>query len=741
MSRTRLPVGEEQPADEIRRLQHCLNDLLAILALPAMWSGRDAAHLGHTLLDVLLALLDLDVVAVRLTDADAGTPIEIVRVADPRRTPFRQEEISALLAVEPEETTRSWPGPGYPSVEGMDLSLALFPLGVNGEMGRLLAGARRPDFPDADERLLLNIAANQAAIGLREARLLRDQRRLASELDGRVARRTAELFAANEELRKEIADRRLAETRLVDEERQLKQSEARKAAILDSALDGIVTFDHAGRITEFNPAAERTFGYRRQDVLGRLLADAIIPMALRAQYRVGLLQDLTASETRLLGKRVEITAMRADGSEFAAELAITRIPLDGPPAFTGYLRDITERKRFEEELKRGEAFLAEGQRLTTTGSFAWRVATGEITWSDELYRMFEFDRSRPVTLTDIGSRVHPDDLPLLYDMLTRAEAEASGFEYEHRLLMPDQSVKHLHLVAHARRARDGALEYIGAVQDVTERRRSAEALGRLQSELAHMARVTSLGALTASIAHEVNQPLSGIVTNASTSLRMLASDPPNVAGALETARRTIRDARRASDVITRLRSLFNRKAVTAEPVDLNEAAREVVALSTGELQRSRVTLQTEYQDALPTILGDRVQLQQVLLNLLRNAVDAMSGVEDRPKLLVIRTALDDGESIRLSVADTGTGLDAETLPRLFEPFFSTKESGMGIGLSVSRTIIESHGGRLWAIPNGGPGATFAFSIPLHPARAPGKYRGDGGTVPTVSAAARQERPA
>lgn len=740
MNDSRLQFGQEQAADEVRRLQRCLNDLVSILALPAMWSGRDAAHLGHTLVDVLLGLLQLDLVAVRLTDEDRGTPVEMVRVADPRSLAFRPEEIAALLGGNPGAPPLQWPEMRRFAVEGIELSIAPFPLGLHGEMGRIIVGSRRPDFPDQDERLLLNIAANQAAIGLREARLLRDQKQVASELDQRVARRTAELAAANEELRKEIADRRLAETRLVDEERQLKQSEARKAAILDSALDGIVTFDHAGRITEFNPAAERTFGHRRQAVLGRLLADVIIPPALRAQYRVGLLRDLTAGETVMLGKRVEMTAMRADGSEFAAELAITRIPLEGPPAFTGYLRDITERKRFEEELRRSEAFLAEGQRLTITGSFAWRVATGEITWSDELYRMFEFDRAKPVTLTDIGTRVHPDDLPLLYDMLNRVSAEASGFEYEHRLLMADQSVKHLHLVAHARRTREGALEYIGAVQDVTERRRSEEALGRLQSELAHMARVTSLGALTASIAHEVNQPLSGIVTNASTSLRMLGSTPPNVEGALETARRTIRDAKRASDVITRLRALFNRKAVTAEPVDLNEAAREVVALSAGELQRGRVTIRTEFHEAVPTIFGDRVQLQQVMLNLLRNAVEAMSRVEDRTRLVVIRTGLDLGETVRLSVEDTGTGLDPEASPRLFEAFYSTKATGMGIGLSVSRTIIEGHGGRLWATPNEGPGATFSFTIPIQAARAPSMYRGDGGAMPTVTAKPEQGRP-
>jgi PAS domain-containing protein len=294
--------------------------------------------------------------------------------------------------------------------------------------------------------------------------------------------------------------------------------------------------------------------------------------SLREGHRQGFARYLATGEARVLGKRVELTAARADGSEFPVELAISRIPLDGPPSFTGYLRDITERKLAEEELRRSEAFLAEGQRLSRTGSFSWRVATEEITWSEQVYSIFELDPGSPVTLGLIGSRVHPEDIPLLYDMVERAKA-GKDFEYEHRLLLPENRVKYLHLVGHGTRDKDGQTEYIGAVQDVTERRLSEEALGKLRSELAHVARVTSLGALTASIAHEVNQPLSGIVTNASTCLRMLAADPPNIDGARETARRTIRDGNRASEVITRLRALFSKEGITTEPVDLNEATR------------------------------------------------------------------------------------------------------------------------------------------------------------------------
>ena len=387
-------------------------------------------------------------------------------------------------------------------------------------------------------------------------------------------------------------------------------------------------------------------------------------------------------------------------------------------------RDITARKqaqaardlRSEEELRRSETFLAEGQRLSLTGSFSWKVATDKITWSEQLYRIYEIEVGVPVTLELIRSRVHPDDLSLIerMRMVDRAHEGADSFEWQYRLLMPDRSIKYMHAVAHAIRDHEGQVEYIAAVQDVTARRISEEALDKARAELAHVARVMSLGELTASITHEVNQPLSGIITNASTCLRMLDAAPPNVDGARETAKRTIRDGHRASDVIQRLRALFTKKEFSPEPLDLNELTREVIALSSSELQRKRVVLQAELADDLPAITGDRVQIQQVILNLFLNALDAMSNVGERPKQLVVRTRRDEDDRVRLSLQDTGVGIGPEGLERPFEPFYTTKSGGMGIGLSVSRSIIESHRGRLWAAANDGPGATFSFSIPASP---------------------------
>ncbi|MGJ0223455.1 ATP-binding protein, partial [Streptococcus pyogenes] len=375
-----------------------------------------------------------------------------------------------------------------------------------------------------------------------------------------------------------------------------------------------------------------------------------------------------------------------------------------------------ENARLYSDLRRSQAWLTEAQHLSLTGSFYWCVASDEVEFSEQAFRIYELDPNHKVTLATIVSRFHPEDLALFHEMVAIARGPAADLDYRYRVQMPDQSIKHLRLVAHATRDPQGPLAYIGAIQDVSQNRRAEEALGKARSELAHVSRVTSLGALTASIAHEVNQPLTGIVTNASTCIRMLAGGPSDLDGPRETLRRIIRDANRAADVIRRLRALFGKGATMCEPVDLNAAAREVIALSSTELQHARITLRAELSEDPPTVMGDRVQLQQVILNLLLNACEAMGPVVDRPRQLMLRTAIGAGEDVVVSVQDTGVGIDREQTERLFEAFYTTKKDGMGIGLSVSRSIVEIHGGRLWARPNEGPGATFSFSIPRQPGR-------------------------
>ncbi|MGN8342497.1 PAS domain-containing protein [Pseudomonas sp. SMV71] len=370
-----------------------------------------------------------------------------------------------------------------------------------------------------------------------------------------------------------------------------------------------------------------------------------------------------------------------------------------------------DRARSEAALRQSEAFLARAQRLSSTGTFSWRVNSDEITWSEEIYRILDLDPRVKPTFDFIYTRIHPDDISIHKEMIRRQRKSGQDFEHEHRLLLPDGTVKHVHLVAHAMKDEEGGLEYIAALQDVTQRRLSEAALGEVRSELTHLARVASLGALTASIAHEVNQPLAGIITNASTCLRMLGANPANVAGALETARRTIRDGNRAAEVINRLRVLFSKNSITLEDVDINEAAREVIALLLGELQRSEVVLHPEFAEGLPSVRGDRVQLQQVILNLILNAKEALGSVTDRSRHLEVSTGKQ-GDEVYLEVRDNGAGFDPQDAQRLFDAFYTTKSSGMGIGLSVSHSIIEKHEGRLWACVNDtGPGATFRFVIP------------------------------
>jgi len=491
-------------------------------------------------------------------------------------------------------------------------------------------------------------------------------------------------------------------------------------AILNTVADPLVVVSPDLRIQSGNRAFYTTFSVSRDETQGVPLDEvgngAFAFRTLRAQF-----EEMLAGRHAFQPVEVEHVFPRKGQRTLILGAHPLSVPGHSQRRVLVTFQDITARKqaeaakdlRSEKELRRSEAFLTEGQRLSLTGTFSWKVATDEITWSEQLYRIYEFEVGMPVTLELIRTRVHPEDVSLLekMKMVDQARGVSNDFEWQYRLLMPDHSIKYMHAVAHAIRDRDGQLEYIAAVQDVTARRMSEEALGQARSELAHVARVASLGALTASIAHEVNQPLSGIMTNASTGLRMLDAVPPNVAGARETVRRTIRDANRASEVITRLRALFSNHDTAIESVDLNEATREVIALSAGELQRNRVIVRPELADDLPPVSGDRVQLQQVILNLLLNASEAMSEVDDRPRELVICTALHESDRVRLTVQDAGVGVAQDGVDKIFDVFYTTKRGGMGIGLSVSRSIIERHHGRLWAARNDGPGASFSFSIP------------------------------
>jgi PAS domain S-box-containing protein len=572
-----------------------------------------------------------------------------------------------------------------------------------------------PVSPAAEECLLVPFYVAGEAVGTIWAIMHSDRRKFDAEDDrvmaslGKFASSAYQALIHIENLKIEVAEREKAEA----EVRKLASGlEAKVRRLVEANVVGIVMWNLEGAIIEANEAFLNLLQYSREDLSsGRVLWTDLTPTEWCARDEKALAELKATSILQPFEKEY----FRKDGS---------RVPvLIGGALFQGsgsegvaFVLDLSEQKRAERASRRSEAFLAEAQRLSLIGSFSWKIATDEITWSEQLYRIYELEVGLPVTLELIRTRVHPEDMSLIekMKMVNAARGGGNEFEWQWRLMMPDHSIKHMHAVAHATRDQNDQLEYIAAVQDVTVRRLSEEARDKAQSELARVASAMSLGTLAASIAHELNQPLSGIVTNASTCLRMLAAESPNVNGALETARRTIRDANRGSGVIKRLRTLFSKKEPTQEQVNLNDATREVIALSLSELQRNRVVLRQELADDLPTVTADRIQLQQVILNLLRNASDAMNTVDDRPRELVIRTERDEGDHVRFSVKDAGIGLKPEAAETVFESFYTTKKDGMGIGLSVSRSIINAHQGHLWATANEGSGATFSFAIPCGP---------------------------
>jgi PAS domain S-box-containing protein len=677
-----MEVQSELASGEVKHLQRCINDLVSLLALPAIWSGGDPSQVLHTLLDALLRMLRLDLVCARLTVPVGEAPVEIVeivRTAEPQESMPSAHEICEAISQCLKTGSRKWP-PLLRNLMG-EGDVSIVPLPVQGELGVIVAVAQRMDFPLQTEALLLSVAANQACIGLQGARLLTHQKHLADELDQQVAKRTAELAAAEERWR----------------------------SVFENSAIGVALTDLSGSFFAANPVYEKMVGYTEEELQKLSFLDITYEEDLELNQM--LIADLLSGKVQQF--QIEKQYRRKNGSLIWVRNNVSVVPgKEQVPQFLMALsEDITERKQAEEKLRASETTLK--QIINTIPTPAWSARPDG--YCDFVNQRW-LDYVGLSTEQGLGwgweAAIHPDDLPGLVEYWQSCLASGMPVDTEARLRRFDGIYRWFLFRANPLRDESGnIIKWYGTHTDIDDRKRAEEALDKARSELTHVARVTSLGTLTASIAHELNQPLSGIITNASTCLRMLAADPANVDGARETARRTIRDGNRASDVITRLRALFSKKDPTIESVDLNEATREVLALSSSDFQRNRVIVQQELADGLPLVAGDRVQLQQVILNLLRNASDAMSAVDDRPRQLLVRTEGDDDGDVRLTVQDAGVGFPPEVADRLFESFHTTKNDGMGIGLSVSRSIIDSHHGRLWATLNNGPGATFSFSLP------------------------------
>jgi PAS domain S-box-containing protein len=676
----------KSPVEEAGRPRGFLNDLESLMALSSLHADADPAQVVSVLLDTLVGMLGLAFALVRSDDPEGGLSIKTARVTEMLEHSISARGIGTALEMSLGDVPLKWPPTGRLSIGDMEFSISCTALGLQGEFGVVVAGSRNVDFPEQTESLLLDVAASRVAMALQRARALSPPERVATEVPGRMPAQDA-VPASEHDLRLFV--------------------DTIPALAWSARTDGSAEFfnQHYLDYVGLSPEQAKNWGWT-----AAVHPDDLDGLAATWQ-RIVASEEAGETEARL----------RSHDGEFRWFLFRVN-PLRDEKGnivrWCGVNTDIDDRKRVEAELTQAHFYLTEAQRLSKTGSFVADLAADVHIWSEESFRICEIDPETKLTVQMFRDLVHPDDQPSFDAVIARAMT-GIDVDFVFRIVTPRGTAKYLRGIARVIEQAARRPVFSGAIQDITESKIAEEALQTARSELAHVARVATLGELTASIAHEINQPLSGIVTNASTCLRMLSGDPPNIDGARETARRTIRDGNRTADVITRLRALFTKKEFTQAPLDLNEAIREVIALSLSDLQRNRVILRSELADDLPLVAGDRVQLQQVVLNLVRNASDAMAGVDDRPRRLLIRTERDDGDCVRVTVRDSGSGVDAHHMGKLFDPFYTTKSAGMGIGLSVSRSIIERHHGRIRMEPNDGEGATFWFSIPRGPERITG----------------------
>src|SRR5712692_5765811 len=502
-----VEVEMEKTADEVKRLQSCINDLISVLALAAIWSGSESCQMLGTLLDSLLAILRLDFACARLNDSIDGSPIEVVRLAQRQHPSAQPQEVGRALGrwLSGDQTASRFVIPN-PAGEG-EVAIASFSLGLQDEVGVLVAGSRRADFPTDIELLLLRVAANQAAIGLQEARRSGEQKRVAEALERRVAERTSQLTAVNEELRRS----------------QAYLAEAQRLSHTGSfgwrvSTGEILWSEETFRIFQYDRTTKPTV----ELILQRVHPEdaALVKQIIERASQDGKDFDL---EYRLL---------MPDGSvKHVHVVAHALNDVSGSVEFVGAVMDVTAAKQVQEALRRSESYLAEAQRLTHTGSWAWRVAGRDaLHLSEEWYRIYGFDPEEGLSAWEERlQRIHPEDRAKWQEATDRAIGEQSDYEVEVRILLPDGTVKYIHTVGHpVLNASGDVVQFVGSSMDISASRRAEEALRQARADLAHVSRVTTMGELTASLTHEVNQPIAAASTNANTCLRWLAGDTPNI---------------------------------------------------------------------------------------------------------------------------------------------------------------------------------------------------------------------
>jgi len=494
-------------------------------------------------------------------------------------------------------------------------------------------------------------------------------------------------------------------------------------AILDAAVDAIIVVDHHGTIQEFSRAAQRIFGYSPEEILGSNVRE-LMPDPFRSEHDGYMDRHMTTGEQRIIGVGREVSARRKDGSIFPCDLAVGRVHGLEPPRFVGFIRDITTRKESEERLRRSETELRLAQELANLGNYVLHTESGaEDYYSPQLHRILGVEPGGADTVRQeyLARWVHSTDRQRVVEAFARMDAGRGPLDIEYQVVLRDGTAKHLHHLAQAVFRPDGrVLKYVGTIHDITDRRRAEDEARVLQERLTHFSRLSTMGEMAAGLAHEINQPLSAIATYARACQRLITLPEPDYTEVVAALEQINAQALRAGEVIRRLRNFVKNREVKREPVDCARLLEDLRMLAETDARLHNIRLRLDCEEPLPMVYADPIQLQQVVLNLVRNAIDAMAEVaEDRREVVLTTRMASDGE-IEITVADHGTGLAAEATEHLFNPFFTTKASGTGLGLAISRSIVRAHGGRLWHTPNDGCGVRFHFTLPVSPAVSTGE---------------------
>lgn len=784
-------------------LQDYINNLIRLQATPEIHNGQDSSQIVNTLLNLLVNLLSLDFAYARVSDVITGQAAEFVSLSHVRNPPLEAQEIGRALGQWLTNKSANL-AQTIPNLAGeCEVRIAPFNLGPRDELGMLVAGSKRKDFPTPKEVLLLRVGADQALSGLQGVRRRNDI--------------TEQKRAAN----------------------ALRISEEHFRHYFELGLIGMAITSPTKGILEVNDEFCRMLGYERKELLQKTWAEMTHPEDLAAD--VAAFNRVMAGECD--GYSLDKRWIRKDGRIIESIMAAKcqRCPDRSVDYFVGLVLDTTARRHTEKELRRSEQYLAEGQRISHTGSWGWTVDSGEVIWSRETYRIFGVNPSEEVPSYNFAmQRVHAADRERVEKEVQRAAREWNDFRIEFRIQLADGTIKHLEAMGHpVHNGKTRSGEFIGVVMDVTERkqaeekiresehrfrllvesiphhvwsfptdwsvgycnqrlmdytgltpeelrqggwealhpddverakkawqtamtegtefqmeqrirgrddnyrrffcrgivvkdehgrpmewfgtntdiedhRRAEEALHKLQEELARLSRIATMGEMAASIAHEINQPLGAIVNNSNVCLRLMADRPPQDTSLHEALKDIVKDANRASAILSRIRNMIKCSPPERTLLQFNDILADVLALAQRELAERRIRIRIELPGGLPAIYGDRIELQQVLLNLVMNASEAMRAEPDERRVLTFggrRGDLEGQPAVMITVRDLGEGFNPADAERLFDAFFTSKAHGMGLGLRISRSIIEQHGGRLWATVNEEGGATFVCVLP------------------------------